>query len=43
MLGKEDPVAIANLSQLMAAKMEEPILHVHVWINGWTEIVVTRP
>ena len=42
MLGMEALVILANLSQLMAAKMDEPILHVQVWINGQFEIAVAR-
>ena len=42
MLGREALFVIANYSQLMAAKMDEPILHVHVWINGRIAIAVTR-
>ena len=41
-LGKEALVVLANLSQLMAAKMDEPILHVCVWINVWITIAVAR-
>ena len=42
MLGREALVVLANLSQLIAAKMDEPILHVQVWINGRFEIMVVR-
>ena len=33
MLGKEPLVVLANLSKLMALKMDEPILPVRGWIN----------
>ena len=33
-LGKEAQVVLATLSGLMAAKTEEPILHVKGWANG---------
>ena len=42
MLGKEDLIVLMNLSQLMAAKMEEPILHMCGWINGHIIITVAR-
>ena len=42
MLGREALVALENLSQLMAAKMDEPILHVRGYINGQILIAVTR-
>ena len=42
MLGREALVILENLSQLMAAKMDEPISHVQVWINGQFEIAVAR-
>ena len=42
MLGREALVALDNLSQLMAAKMDEPILHVRGYINGQILIAVTR-
>ena len=38
-LGKEAQVVLITLSQLMAAKMEEPISHVKGWVNG--RIVIT--
>ena len=38
-LGKGDLVVLANLIQLVAAKMDEPILHVQCWINGWISII----
>ena len=41
-LGKEALIVLANLSQLMAVKMDEPISHVRGWINGQMEIEVTR-
>ena len=33
-LGRESQVVLANLSQLMAEKMREPILYVCGWVNG---------
>ena len=30
----ENLIILDNLSQLMAAKMDVPILHVQGWING---------
>ena len=39
-LGKEAQVALATLSRLMAAKMEEPIVHVNGWVNSHITIVV---
>ena len=41
MLGKEALVVLMNLSWTMAAKMEEPILHVQGWGNNNIPIVVT--
>ena len=38
MIGKEGMVVIVKLSQIMAAKMDEPILHVWGWINGGISI-----
>ena len=40
MMGKEAQFILANLSGLMAEKMDEPILHVKFWYNGRTEISV---
>ena len=40
MILKEALVILANLSWLMEAKREEPILHVWGWVNGRIEIVV---
>ena len=37
-LGKEALVVLANLSQLMESKMDDPISHVHGWINDWITI-----
>ena len=34
MLGKEALVVLANSIQLVAAKMDEPILHMKGWINS---------
>ena len=42
MLGREALDVLENLSQLMAAEMDEPISHVRVWINGRIEIAVAR-
>ena len=41
-LGKEALVALPNLSLLMSAKMEEPILHVRGWFNSQIVNVVSR-
>lgn len=35
-------VALANLSQLMAERMKEPISHVRGWVNGRIEIAIAR-
>ena len=40
MLGNEALVILANLIQLMAAKMEEPINYWRVWVNGRISIAV---
>ena len=42
MMGKEAQVVIATLSQFMAAKIDEPILHIKGWVNGWILIAVAR-
>ena len=42
MMDKEALVVLANLSQLMAAKTDEPILPITVWVNGWISIAVAR-
>ena len=42
MLEKEALIVLTNLSQLMAAKIEEPILHVRGWVNGRIAIKVGR-
>ena len=42
MLSREALVVLANLSQLIADKMDEPILHVQVWINGRFTFMVVR-
>ena len=42
MLGREALAVLANLSRLMAAKMDEPISHVLGWINGRIIIAVVR-
>ena len=41
-MGKELLVVLATLIQLMAAKIDEPILHVKGWVNGQIEIMVAR-
>ena len=41
-LGKEALVVLANLSQLIAAKLEEPIPHMRGWFNDQIETVVVR-
>ena len=41
-MGKEDQVLLATLSRLVAAKMEEPILHVKDWVNGRITLSVVR-
>ena len=33
MMGKEALVVLATLSRLVAAKMDEPVLHVTGWVN----------
>ena len=42
MIGKEDQLVIANLSQLMALKTEEPIFYAKGWFNIHISIMVTR-
>ena len=42
MMVKWSQVILATLSRLIAAKMEEPILHVEGWINGRIAIAVAR-
>ena len=42
MLGKEALTVLTILSQLMAEKFKEPILHVHGWVNGRIAIAVMR-
>ena len=42
MLGKEVQVLLATLSQLVAAKTEEPILHVKGWFNSRIAIAVAK-
>ena len=42
MLGKEALAVLANLSEIMAAKMEELIFHTCVWINGQIKIAVVK-
>ena len=42
MLGKKVLVVLTNLSHLMAAKMEEPILQVRFWVNFRITTAVAR-
>ena len=42
MVGREALVTIANLSRLMAEKMDEPISYVQGWVNSRTTIVLMR-
>ena len=42
MLGKDAQVVLTTLSQLMAPKTEEQILHVKSWVNGQIAIAVAR-
>ena len=42
MLAKEALVVLTSFSQIMAAKVEEPILHVCGWINGQITITFAR-
>ena len=42
MLGREALVVLADLSRIMAAKIDEPILHVQGWINGHITNAVAR-
>ena len=42
MMGKEALVILATLSRLMAAKLDEPILHVTGWVNNQIAITVAR-
>ena len=39
-MGKEALVVLAALSQLMAAKLDEPVLHFTGWVNSWIAILV---
>ena len=41
-MGKEAQVALSTLSQIMAEKMEEPILNVQGWVNGQIATTVAR-
>ena len=41
MQGKEALVVLANLSQLMVAKMDKSVFHMRGWINGRVAILVT--
>ena len=41
-LCKEAQVLLVTLTQLMAAKMEEPISHVNGWVNGRIKITTVR-
>ena len=40
MMGKEAQVVLTTLSRLMAAKMDEPISHVKIWVNVRITIAV---
>ena len=42
MLGKDVLTVLTILSQLMAEKIKEPILHVHGWVNSRIAISVVR-
>ena len=42
MLGRETLVVLTTLSQLIAAKMDDPILHMQGWVNGGITIEVAR-
>ena len=42
MIGKDDLILLENLSQLIAAKMDEPISLVRGWIKVLIEIAVVR-
>ena len=42
MMGKEALVVLATFIQIMAAKMNKPILHITGWVNGWITSVVAR-
>ena len=41
MLGKDALAILVNLSQLMAAKLEEPIFHVRGWVKNLIAIKIT--
>ena len=42
MIGRETLVVLANLSRIMAAKMDEPISNVRGWVNGQIAILIAR-
>ena len=42
MLGRETLAILRNVSQLMAAKIDELILHMRGYIDIWIAIAVTR-
>ena len=42
MLGRETLAILRNVSQLMAAKLDELILHIRVYIGSWVAIAVAR-
>ena len=42
MLGREALVILANLSQIVASKMDEPIFHMQGFINDIISIAVAR-
>ena len=42
MMGKEAQFVLTTLSRIMAAKMNEPILHVKSWVNSRIETMFIR-
>ena len=42
MLGRETMAILRNVSQLMAAKFDELILHMRGYIGSWVAIAVVR-
>ena len=42
MLGRETLAILRNVSQLMAAKIDELIFHMRGYIGSWIEIAVAR-
>ena len=41
-LGKEALVVLMSVIQLMVTKIEEPLSHVHIWVNILIAIAVSR-